>query len=174
MIAALRTVSERLDGAELAWMLTGSIAVNFFTVPRSTQDIDLLVALTPEKTQELLAAFATDFYIDADEVTKETKRGGMFNLIFLPTFTRIDFIVLNENAYETEKFRRRKRVLFEGIPVWMITAEDLILSKIQWIQQVFSEKQAQDIRALLQTPDLDLSYLQSWKTQLNLNSYGLL
>jgi hypothetical protein len=37
----LRDVSTRLDAAELPFMLTGSLALNFYAQPRMTRDVDL-------------------------------------------------------------------------------------------------------------------------------------
>ena len=39
----LKEVTRRLDQAGIAYMITGSTAANFYTVPRMTRDIDLVV-----------------------------------------------------------------------------------------------------------------------------------
>lgn len=41
----LRDVSERLESAGIEYMLTGSVAMNYYAQPRMTRDIDLVVAL---------------------------------------------------------------------------------------------------------------------------------
>ncbi len=43
----VRDVSVRLDSAGLAYMLTGSVAMNYYAQPRMTRDIDVVVALRP-------------------------------------------------------------------------------------------------------------------------------
>jgi len=43
-LLALRDVCARLDGAGIAYMLTGSLAMSFYARPRMTRDIDLVIA----------------------------------------------------------------------------------------------------------------------------------
>ncbi len=42
----LKIVVERLDKADIPYMLTGSMAANFYTVPRMTRDIDIVIEIT--------------------------------------------------------------------------------------------------------------------------------
>lgn len=39
----LKDVCERLDRAGIAYMLTGSMAMNYYAQPRMTRDIDLVI-----------------------------------------------------------------------------------------------------------------------------------
>ena len=41
----LKTVTRRLGDAGIPYMVTGSIAMNFYAVPRMTRDIDIVVEL---------------------------------------------------------------------------------------------------------------------------------
>lgn len=47
----LRIVSERLDSARIPYMLTGSYALAYYTTPRMTRDLDLVVSLGEEESQ---------------------------------------------------------------------------------------------------------------------------
>jgi hypothetical protein len=42
----LKEVTRRLDRAKFAYMVTGSIATNLYTIPRMTRDIDIVVELS--------------------------------------------------------------------------------------------------------------------------------
>lgn len=42
----LKSVTAQLEGAGIAYMVTGSMAANFYTVPRMTRDIDLVIELS--------------------------------------------------------------------------------------------------------------------------------
>jgi hypothetical protein len=53
----LRDVCARLDRAGIAYMLTGSMAMNYYAQPRMTRDIDLVVAVEPRDAGALAAAF---------------------------------------------------------------------------------------------------------------------
>ena len=39
----LKLVCQRLEEAGIAYMLTGSLAANFYAVPRMTRDIDIVI-----------------------------------------------------------------------------------------------------------------------------------
>ena len=55
----VRDVSTRLDGAGIAFMLTGSMAMNYYAQPRMTRDIDLVVALTPAIAGKVVDLFSS-------------------------------------------------------------------------------------------------------------------
>jgi hypothetical protein len=46
-LEVLKEVGKRLDRAGIAYMITGSTAGNFYTVPRMTRDIDIVIELEP-------------------------------------------------------------------------------------------------------------------------------
>ncbi len=51
--------------------------------------------------------------------------------------------------------------------------EDLILSKLIWIQEIQSDRQMGDIKSLLDAPH-DKEYLNKWKIELGLKTFGLI
>jgi hypothetical protein len=56
----------------------------------------------------------------------------------------------------------------------MISPEDLLISKMIWIQQLKSEKQVNDIHMLLRLDELDMTYIRTWLNKLDLKTYDLL
>lgn len=56
-----------LEKSGAAYMLTGSFASAFYGAPRSTQDIDLVIAATPAQLHAFLGSFTGgDYYVDVD------------------------------------------------------------------------------------------------------------
>ena len=53
----LRDVGARLEGAGMAYMLTGSMAMNYYATPRMTRDIDLVVALSAAGSARIRGLF---------------------------------------------------------------------------------------------------------------------
>lgn len=47
-------------------MLTGSMASNYWGIPRTTHDLDFVVQVPPDAVTGLAAAFRGDFYIMED------------------------------------------------------------------------------------------------------------
>jgi hypothetical protein len=60
----LRIISERLQAADVPFMLTGSFALGYYGKPRMTRDLGFVVALVERQVDALVSAFSTDFYID--------------------------------------------------------------------------------------------------------------
>lgn len=79
----LRIVSERLDAARIPYMLTGSYALAFYTTPRMTRDLDLVVALDKDEADAVVRIFGADFYVDADDVRSAVLSQRQFNLMHL-------------------------------------------------------------------------------------------
>jgi hypothetical protein len=163
-----------IDKLEIPYMLTGSMALNNYTIPRSTRDIDIVVQLVQNYIPKLIDAIKDEFYYHEPTIIDEIKRKGMFNLIHRESSFKIDFIILSDNFYETEKFNRRRMIFYEDIKLFIITVEDLIISKLNWIQGVESELQKRDIIQLLQVQDIDMDYIRKWCKSLNLKTYNLI
>lgn len=168
-LEVLKIVAQRLEKAGIAYMLTGSIAANFYTVPRMTRDIDMVVELKPQDVDKVYSFFSADFYIDKETVKTEVARHGMFNIIHNDYIVKVDFIVKKESEYRQVEFERRQPVQVEDAKFFLVAPEDLILSKLDWSKENRSEVQLEDVRNLLASvEDLDYSYLETWASKLGL------
>ncbi|MBK7145818.1 MAG: hypothetical protein IT478_15995 [Xanthomonadales bacterium] len=161
----LRIVDERLRQAGIDYMLTGSFAMAFYTTPRMTRDLDLVVALSADQVPTLLNAFAADFYLDCDDARAAVAQQRMFNLMHLDSAIKVDLIVRKNDDYRREEFARRHAVRFGTVDLWIASREDLILSKLVWALESNSELQRRDVRALAQG-DVDREYLHRWAPRL--------
>ena len=56
---------------------------------------------------------------------------------------------------------------FAGVDLWIVSGEDLVLSKLEWARDSGSELQMRDVRHLLEAP-LDKAYLETWAARLGL------
>jgi len=80
---------------------------------------------------------------------------------------KVDFVVLKNAPYREEEFRRRRQVDLEGRKLWMVAAEDLLLSKLHWAKDTRSDLQLRDVRNLLAAvPMMDFNYIQHWAADL--------
>ena len=77
----LRDVSRRLESAGISFMLTGSVAMNYYAQPRMTRDIDLVVSLNETQAEAFFGLFKEEYYLDRKSVAHAVSRRGMFNLI---------------------------------------------------------------------------------------------
>jgi hypothetical protein len=156
----LRDVSRRLESGGVAFMLTGSMAMNFYAQPRMTRDIDLVVQVTSDQTDLLVSLFEAEYYVDRLAIAKAIAQRSVFNLIHNETIIKFDCIVLKDQQYRQEEFARRQRITLGDFQTWIVTREDLILSKLYWARNSKSELQLRDVRNLLSS-DCDMPYLFS-------------
>ncbi len=167
-LKVLRIVSERLDSLGLDYMLTGSFAMAFYATPRMTRDLDIVVALTARDVPRVVAAFSPDFYLDNEAARAAVQSARLFNLMHFNSGIKVDFIVRKDDAFRRLEFERRRRVGFADLHTWIVSCEDLILSKLVWAKASGSELQRRDVLSLLH-PDLDQEYLRHWARQLTVD-----
>lgn len=141
-------------------MLTGSVAMNYYAQPRMTRDIDLVIKLASEQIDLLIGMFETDYYVERLTVARAIAQRSMFNLVHNETIIKLDCIVLKNDRYRQQEFARRRLVSLGDFETWIVSREDLILSKLYWARDSKSELQLRDVRNLL-TDDCDMSYLHS-------------
>lgn len=156
----LRDISRRLEDAEIAFMVTGSVAMNYYAQPRMTRDIDLVVSLDDAQTDKFLGLFEPEYYFDRQNVARAISQRRMFNLIHYDAIIKIDCVVLKSDPYRQEEFSRRRQITIGDFQTWIVSREDLILSKLFWAKDSKSEMQLSDVRNLLSS-DCDTQYLRS-------------
>ena len=154
-------------------MLSGSIAMSQYAVTRFTRDIDIVINLKQENVPKILEIFSGQFYLNEETVKKETAKRGMFNVIDNRSGFKVDFILLKDDPFSKCEFERKTYKKINGFSAWLITLEDLVISKIIWIQQYQSEMQIKDIQALLRNPSADKNYITEWCKKLDLQTFNL-
>jgi len=168
-LEVLKIVTQQLNEAGINYMVSGSIAANYYTIPRMTRDIDIVIELQHSDIDKFVCLFQKDFYVDRQMIEREVLQQGMFNLIQNQYVLKIDFIIKKDSAYQQAAFARRKQVLIEESPMWFISPEDLVISKLLWAKDSYSEMQLKDVKNLLKTVEnLDLKYIDNWVRKLHL------
>ena len=157
-LEVLAIATERLETMQIAYMLTGSYAMACYATPRMTRDLDLVVALVESDCGQIAEVFCTDFYVDEDDVRSAVQTQRMFNLMHLASGIKLDFIVRKSSEYRQIEFSRRQQTTIGAVSFWIVSREDLILSKLVWSQDSGSELQRRDARSLLDA-SVDRSYL---------------
>lgn len=165
----VRDVSKRLDGADFGYMLTGSIAMNYYAEPRMTRDIDLVIALRREDAGRLVELFSSDYYISRQAVEGSIRHESLFNLIHNESVIKVDCIIRKSTAFRLNEFQRRQRVKLRDFETWIVSKEDLILSKLFWAKDSHSEFQLRDVKSLLLT-GCDHKYIENWTDGLGVAS----
>ncbi len=86
----LKRVCEKLETNSIEYMLSGSIALNLYSIPRMTRDIDIVIHLPKESIEEFVSSFRDGFYCDEEDIRFQVRMQGMFNLIDFDTGNKIE------------------------------------------------------------------------------------
>lgn len=167
-----RTVAA-LDDTGVPYMLSGSFASTLFGSPRATQDIDIVIEPTLGSLERLLFHFAGDaYYVNRDAAREAYGLEGMFNVIDLATGWKIDFIMRKSRPFSREEFGRRRLVETSGLRLYVASAEDVAVAKLEWAKLGESERQIRDVAGILrvQGETLDLEYIRRWVAGLHLEN----
>jgi len=164
------TVIEKLENVNLSYMITGAFACNYYGQPRLTHDLDLVVVISPADILKIVTLFKEEFYVDEEIIKEALSHKTMFNLVHYTTGFKVDFWILKEGNFSKTEFQRRKKVKLFNKEAYLATAEDTILSKLQWYKISESEKHFSDALKVyeIQKNILDINYIQSWAEKLSL------
>lgn len=163
----LLDVTHRLEEVGLDYMLTGSMALNHYAQPRMTRDIDIVLALLLKDLDTLPKIFGDDFYFSPEAAREAVLNQSCFNVIHNDSLIKVDFMIRKREDYRLVEFERRQRITVQDSSLWIVSKEDLIISKLDWARQSQSERQLSDAENLLAT-GVDTDYLNLWSQKLNL------
>ena len=161
----------RLNVSGVQYMLTGSMASNAWGIPRTTHDLDFVIQLPSSQIPALVKAFAhPDYFLDETSVRGAYQPPHQFNVIHVPSALKADFWLLRSVPFEREMFSRRLKDAWFGEPLWLATAEDVILHKLYWNRITPSDRQLADVAGVVhvQRGGLDEGYLHQWAGQLGI------
>ena len=166
-----RRIIGALDGAGIPYMLTGSFASSYHGIPRATQDIDLVIAPTASQLRRLVALLPdAEYYISEEAALDALARETQFNVIDFATGWKTDLIIRKSRPFSQTEFERRSAVDLFGLQLFIASAEDVLLAKLEWAKAGQSMRQVEDCANLLRArwEELDRGYIEHWVVQLGL------
>jgi hypothetical protein len=160
----LADVLGRLNAIAIEYMLTGSMASNYWGIPRTTHDLDFVLVMRPDQVDLLVAAFEPGFFIQRESVRSAFSPPFQFNVLDEQSAMKADFWLRRDNDFEATAFSRRTQVELFGVLAWIATAEDIILHKLYWNKITPSDRQLGDCAGVykVQSGSLDADYLRQW------------
>jgi hypothetical protein len=172
IIEALIPLVEAFDQLGIPYYIGGSVASSVHGMPRRTQDVDVIVEIRIDQVRRLVQMLQDDYYIDEDALRDALRHHISYNVIYLTSMIKVDLIPPKQRAFTQEAVRRAQPYPLEAgtHPFNIISAEDSILTKLEWYEMGgrTSARQWGDILGVLkkQGTALDLAYLDRWATAL--------
>src|ERR1700744_1749396 len=108
MISFFQKITDVLNEKEIPYMLSGSVAMSLYIVPRATRDFDFIVHLLPKDIDAFIEKFREGYYCDRDAVEDAVENRGLFNIIDHTSGFKADFVLLKDNPF-------RRQNLNEGL-----------------------------------------------------------
>lgn len=164
-----RDVLDRLERAGAGYYVTGSWALAAYAEPRMTRDIDVVLDATPAEYATLIRpVFEADFLVNDPIDLGGRWMGGLIHQVEL---VRVDLILGRSDAWARAAMERRSRLEHPSLgSIWISTAEDLMLAKLEWSRGT-SELQLRDVRSIVRlVDDLDWGYLERYAAVLGIGA----
>lgn len=165
----LRRIVLLLDEAGIPHMIAGSFASTYHGIPRTTQDIDLVIDPTGRSLMAFVASLPhTQYYVSEDAARDALLRRSQFNVVDMATGWKVDLIVRKARPFSVEELRRRMPARMLDVDVFVATPEDTILTKLEWARMSGSERQLRDVSGILDVKQgaVDRAYIEQWAVQL--------
>lgn len=153
------------EAESLDHMLTGAFAFNYYAIPRSTKDLDIVVDVTGAgKIGKLIARLEPDIEFRG-QVQFDTLIWGKRH-IGKPSQNstlEVELFELFDDAFVQSQFQRRQCLILPQISIetWIPTPEDIVVQKLRWARP----KDLDDARDVLATEGLetlDMPYIENW------------
>jgi hypothetical protein len=162
------SVLDALERLGVIYMVAGSFASNFHGIPRMTQDADVVVDIDEPTVVQVVRELERDFYVSEDAAREAVRLRRLFNAIHLDTGFKVDLVVKKDRPFSDAELARRTRGSLAGRAVSLASAEDTILSKLEWSRNAGSDRQYVDAQGiiLIHGGSLDWPYLERWAVDL--------
>ncbi len=184
-ITLAQKIAEILLPLDIPYLVGGSVASSLWGENRSTQDLDMVIALDAETAPQLIEVMTGEFYIsesavqEAIQKSKTTPREASFNVIHLPSIEKVDIFIMNKDDPFSNSVMSRRQLYDIGnsldgseAGIYIYSPEDIVLQKLSWYKLIpdGSQKQWRDVLGVLkvQGEGIDRVYLNQWARELQL------
>jgi len=126
----LLKIIKELNKTRIVYVLVGGIASQWYGSLRTTIDIDISLLIDENGLEKLLKIFKKlDLKFDEDDIKTLFKIGNRFYVYDDNNNVRIDFW-LAKSEFERQCVEERKKIKIKNLQTYIITPENLILSKL--------------------------------------------
>jgi hypothetical protein len=165
-------ILDHLTTLKVNYLVGGSIASSFFGEPRFTQDTDLEVCINTAQLTALLDLVKNHFDVNQEAAFEALRRRSSFHLIHFQSQFKIDIFCSRDRPYDRQRMSRRQLLPEMPANFWVSSAEDMVITKLDWYRQggEISDCQWRDVLSILatQAQHLDYAYMSQWAQNLNL------
>ena len=161
---ALSVLLGLLGELEIPHMLVGSYSSNFYGIPRSTKDADLVLQIEGEQLVALGKVLPSEIRMEEQsffEMVTATRK----ELLYVEgSAFQIELFHLSEDEFDQTRFKNRVEIdYFEGVKTFLPRVEDVIIQKLRWAKGGERQKDFDDVVSILKVYEpIDFDYIKSW------------
>lgn len=161
---ALFSLLQLLGELEIPHMLVGSYSTNFYGIPRSTKDADLVLQVESEKLAALIRKLPAGIRMDGQSLFEMVTATRKELLHVEGSAFQIELFHLSKDEFDQTRFRNRVSVdYYEGVPTYLPRVEDVIVQKLRWAEGGKRQKDFDDVVAVLKVHQpIDFDYIEAW------------
>ena len=153
-IQAAYFVANVLENLQIPYFLGGSLASITYGIVRTTQDADIIADIQLSHVTAIMDQLEQAFYIDEVMLRQAVTSRGSLNILHKESLFKVDIFIAKGGSFEKSQFQRaRLHSLVDGAEAMtrIATAEDILLSKLDWYRQggEASERQWRDALGIL-------------------------
>jgi hypothetical protein len=86
-------VADALEACGVLYLVGGSVASSLGGEPRTTLDVDMVVAMADMDVDRFLAALGPEFYADDGAIRRAIRHRSSVNLIHQPSAIKVDLFI---------------------------------------------------------------------------------
>ena len=165
----IERVVKVLDDLQIPYVFTGGVAVITYGDPRTTNDVDLILKISPEENEAaetLINELSEQFHVNLAACREALLHKTLFQAIDKENLFKVDFHVSELLPRQFERCIAQE--LATGRIVPMVSPEDSILSKLLWIN-MGSDRSRRDVVGILKMQKkLDTQYLETTAEELGI------
>jgi hypothetical protein len=160
----VRHVLARLDSLCMPYVIVGSFATNVYGVARATKDADLVVQIGPGQLGKLIESLGPELDCDRQLRFESVTGTRKIELSDRETAFTVELFWHSDDAHDQERFARRQKFTLLGRDVWILSREDVLVTKLRWLLIANRPKDRTDIESVIaiQRDAIDWPYVVGW------------
>ncbi len=157
-------VLDALDSLEIPYVTVGSFAVNAYVEPRSTRDADFVLQMDNLSIGKLVTRIGPDFILDPQMSFESVTLTTRYIIKHQSAIFTVEFFGLTDDSHDQMRFSRRVLGAVGQRKAYVLTPEDIVVTKLRWSVKAKRQKDIQDAKLVLATMhhSLDLDYIRKW------------
>jgi len=146
------------------YMVVGSYSSNFYGIPRSTKDADLVFQFDPRSLAEIAKRLPEGLSFDQQSTFEMVTSTRKDVILIEGSEFQIELFHLSEDAFDQTRFKQREKVMFgNDLNTWMPRMEDVIIQKLRWAKGGGRSKDFDDVVAILGVQEnVNFDYVTQW------------